>query len=99
MEQRTSVPVRLPVFTLYYLLNTNICIVLIAYHLQKMPYVFPLVGGHKIEQLISNIDALRLVLTEAHIKEIEDAVPFDLGYPHKYIVSEKKKTCSKSARC
>lgn len=59
---------------------------LIAYHLQKMPYVFPLFGGNKLEQLRSNIDALKVTLTDAQIKEIEAAVPFDVGFPHAYIV-------------
>ena len=51
-----------------------------------MPYVFPLFGGHKIDQLRSNIDALRFALTEAHVKEIESVASFDPVYPHKYIV-------------
>lgn len=62
-------------------------IVAIAYHLRKQPYVFPLVGGNKPKQLESNIEALHLDLTDNHIKEIESAAPFDIGYPLKYIVS------------
>lgn len=60
----------------------------IAYHLQKQPFVFPCVGGYKPEQLLSNLDALKIVLTEDHIKEIESVLPFDVGYPNIYIVSE-----------
>ena len=59
---------------------------LIAYHLQKMPYVIPLVGGNKVEQLRANIEALKVVLSEAQVKEIEAATPFDAGFPHNYIV-------------
>ena len=54
--------------------------------MQKTPYVFPLVGGNKIEQLQANIYALRVVLTDEQIKEIESAIPFDAGFPSKYIV-------------
>ena len=60
--------------------------VLIAYHLQKMPYIFPLLGGNKISQLRANIEALKISLSDEQIKEIEAVVPFDLGYPQKYIV-------------
>ena len=44
-------------------------------------------GGNKIHQLVSNIDALNVVLTDEHIREIESVVPFESGFPHKYIVS------------
>ncbi|GJE90536.1 NADP-dependent oxidoreductase domain-containing protein [Phanerochaete sordida] len=59
--------------------------VLIAYHLQKMPYVFPLIGGNKVAQLEANIDALRISLTNEQIKEIESAAPFDVGFPASFI--------------
>lgn len=56
-----------------------------AYVMHKAPYVFPIVGGRKIEHLKSNIEALSLQLSDEDIKEIEDAVPFDLGFPHNFI--------------
>ncbi|KAI0668879.1 aryl-alcohol dehydrogenase [Trametes maxima] len=56
--------------------------VAIAYLMQKVPYVFPLVGGRKVEHLLGNMEALEVSLTECHIKKIEDAVPFDPGFPH-----------------
>lgn len=59
----------------------------IAYHLQKQPHVFPCIGGRKVEQLKANIDALNIILTEEHFKEIEGVAPFDVGFPHVYIVS------------
>lgn len=59
----------------------------IAYVLQKTPYVFPIVGGRKVEQLTANIEALEIALTKEHIKEIESVVPFDLGFPHNFFVS------------
>ena len=60
--------------------------VAIAYHLQKVPYVFPIIGGRKIEQLHENIAALDISLTAEQIKRIEDATPFDPGFPHSLIV-------------
>lgn len=64
--------------------------VALAYHLQKQPYVFPIIGGNKVEQLYSNIEALKIALKDEHIQEIESAVPFDIGYPLKYTVSTAK---------
>ncbi|KAL1938976.1 hypothetical protein VTO73DRAFT_11129 [Trametes versicolor] len=59
----------------------NIQSVAIAYLLQKTPYVFPIVGGRKVEHLHANIAALSVALDPEHIKEIEGAVPFDVGFP------------------
>ncbi|KAI1781980.1 aryl-alcohol dehydrogenase [NADP+] [Ganoderma leucocontextum] len=56
--------------------------VAIAYVMQKVPYVFPIVGGRKVEHLHGNLEALDVALTEAHIRKIEDAVPFEAGVPH-----------------
>lgn len=61
--------------------------VAIAYHLQRLPYVFPIIGGRKVEQLHENIEALEISLTAEQIKRIEDAKPFDPGFPHTMIVS------------
>ena len=52
-----------------------------------MPYVFPIVGGRKVEHLHANLEALDVALTDAHIRRIETAVPFELGVPHDLAVS------------
>ena len=44
--------------------------VAIAYVMQKTPYVFPIVGGRKVEQLHANIEALGIALSPAHIAAI-----------------------------
>ena len=61
--------------------------VAIAYVMQKTPYVFPILGGRKPEQLYANIEALDIALTEEHIRYIESAVPFDIGFPCNMLVS------------
>jgi hypothetical protein len=48
--------------------------------------VFPIIGGRKVEQLHENIEALDISLTAEQIKRIEDAKPFDPGFPHAMIV-------------
>ena len=65
----------------------NIGAVAIAYVMQKAPYVFPLVGGRKVEHLTGNIDALKVRLTDEHIKAIEDAKPFEKAWHAQIIVS------------
>lgn len=62
--------------------NTAITSIALAYVMHKTPYVFPIVGGRKIDHLKGNIEALAIRLTEEDIKEIEGATPFDPGFPH-----------------
>ncbi|KEF53912.1 uncharacterized protein A1O9_09707, partial [Exophiala aquamarina CBS 119918] len=45
----------------------------------EAPYVFPIVGGRKVENLRSNIAALSLDLIEDDMDEVESAVPIKLG--------------------
>ena len=49
--------------------------------MQKTPYVFPIVGGRKVEHLMDNIAALDVRLGPEHYQKIESAVPFDVGFP------------------
>lgn len=57
----------------------------IAYVMLKTPYVFPIVGCTKAEHLESNIAALGVQLSLDDISEIEDAYPFDHGFPHTFL--------------
>ena len=65
----------------------HITAVAIAYVMQKAPYVFPIIGGRKVEHLEDNLEALEIVLTPEHIKYLESIVPFDPGFPTTMIVS------------
>lgn len=49
--------------------------------MQKAPYVFPIVGGRKIEHLHQNLEALDIALTPEQIKVLDDIVPFNKGFP------------------
>jgi aryl-alcohol dehydrogenase-like predicted oxidoreductase len=69
--------------------GTLLTSVALAYVTHKMPYVFPIVGGRKIEHLKGNIEALKVSLSDEDIAEIEAAVPFDLGFPHSLIYGGK----------
>ena len=62
-------------------------LVALAYVMQKTPYVFPIVGGRKVEHLMDNIAALEITLSEEQVKYLEDVLPFVRGFPHDMVVS------------
>ena len=62
-------------------------LVAIAYLLQKTPYVFPIIGGRKVEHLHANIEAISIALSKEQIQYIESIIPFDLGFPTNIFVS------------
>ncbi|KAH9926574.1 NADP-dependent oxidoreductase domain-containing protein, partial [Epithele typhae] len=55
--------------------------VAIAYVMQKTQYVFPIVGGRKVEHMLANIAALEIALSDAHIARIESASSWNPGFP------------------
>lgn len=61
--------------------RTSVVSVALAYVMHKAPYVYPIVGGRKIEHLKSNIEALAIDLSDAEVDFIEDAAPFEIGFP------------------
>ena len=61
-------------------------LVAIAHLLHKTPYVFPLVGGRKVEHLKQNVQALDISLSPEQMRRIDDAKPLDFGFPHMIIV-------------
>jgi len=65
--------------------KAEITSVALAYVMQKTPYVFPIVGGRKIEHLKGNITGLSLDLSETDMKDIEEANPFDIGFPMNFL--------------
>lgn len=65
--------------------SATITSVAIAYVMHKAPYVFPVLGGRKVEHVKNNIDALSVELTGDDVKEIEATVPFDLGFPNNFL--------------
>ncbi len=62
--------------------------VAIAYLMQKSPYVFPVIGGRKVEHLRANLEALDISLTSEHIAFLESQVPFRKGFPYDMFVSK-----------
>ncbi len=48
--------------------------------------MFPIIGGRKVEHLKQNVQALDISLFPEQIQRIDDAKPFDLGFPHTIVV-------------
>ena len=61
--------------------GTQTTSVALAYVMHKSPYVFPVVGGRKLEHLKSNIEGLSIELSDEEIDYIEKAAPFEVGFP------------------
>ncbi|KAF7291813.1 Aldo-ket-red domain-containing protein [Mycena chlorophos] len=59
--------------------------VAIAYVMHKAPYVFPIIGGRKIEHLLANVEALDIALSPEQIAFLEGTLPFDVGFPGVFI--------------
>ena len=55
--------------------------------MQKTPYVFPIIGCRKVEQLQANIEALNVSLSPEQIKLLENVLPIEKGFPHGMVVS------------
>ncbi|OJJ94624.1 hypothetical protein ASPACDRAFT_37617 [Aspergillus aculeatus ATCC 16872] len=65
--------------------DTDITSVALAYVMQKAPYVFPIVGGRKVDHLQGNIKALSIALDAQELAQIETSYEFDPGFPHTFL--------------
>lgn len=54
----------------------------VAWAMNKAPYVFPVVGGRSPQQMEEVIKGLDIVLNAEQMKSLEDAAPFELGFPY-----------------
>jgi hypothetical protein len=60
--------------------------------MQKANYVFPIVGGRKVEHLHDNIKALSIHLTDKQIEYLESVRPFDIGFPMNFVGDDPRAT-------
>ena len=65
--------------------GTQTTSVAVAYVMHKSPYVVPIVGGRKLEHLKSNLEALSIELSDEEIDYIENAAPFEIGFPLSFL--------------
>ncbi|KAH8682760.1 NADP-dependent oxidoreductase domain-containing protein [Tricladium varicosporioides] len=66
-------------------MNTAVTSIAMAYVLHKAPYVFPLVGGRKVEHIKGNVEALKISLSDEEIERIDGTYYFDHGFPHTFL--------------
>ncbi|KAG0692633.1 NADP-dependent oxidoreductase domain-containing protein [Suillus ampliporus] len=59
----------------------HITAVAIAYLMQKTPYVFPIIGGRKVEQLEANLESLAISLTPEQVKYLGEYHSFRSRVP------------------
>ncbi|ORX38519.1 putative aryl-alcohol dehydrogenase [Kockovaella imperatae] len=55
--------------------------VALAWCRQNMTDCWPIIGGTSVEQLQTNIKALEVTLTPEQLKKLDEASPFDHGFP------------------
>lgn len=65
--------------------GTTLYCVALAYVLKKAPYVFPVIGGRKVEHVQRNIEALSVELSPEELDDLDSTVPFDVGYPLSFL--------------
>lgn len=65
--------------------NSQITSVALAYVMHKAPYVFPIVGGRKVEHLKGNIEALGLKLSDEEIESIDRESGWSPGFPQSFL--------------
>ncbi|KAL2834456.1 NADP-dependent oxidoreductase domain-containing protein [Aspergillus cavernicola] len=70
----------------------SVTAIALAYVLQKVPNVFPLVGGRKIEHLHDNIQALKIKLTPEQMEYLESVRSLDIGFPLSMVGTDPKLT-------
>ena len=70
----------------------SVTAIALAYVMSKAPYVFPIVGGRKVEHLKDNIQALKIKLTDKQIEYLESIVPFEPGFPNNFVYEDPSVT-------
>ncbi|KAJ6584503.1 NADP-dependent oxidoreductase domain-containing protein [Mycena capillaripes] len=58
----------------------HITAVAIAYTMAKASFMYPIIGGRKVEHLMANIEALDISLTPEHLAYIDGILPFGEGF-------------------
>ncbi|KAL5115090.1 hypothetical protein ACEQ8H_007005 [Pleosporales sp. CAS-2024a] len=71
--------------------GTQLTSIALAYVRSKYPYVYPIVGGRKMDHLKGNIEALGIELSDDEVNEIDSATDFDVGFPMNFLFASAGK--------
>jgi len=63
----------------------SVTTIALAYVRAKVPNVFPIIGGRKVEHLHDNIKALSIKLTKEQVEFLESHTKFDVGFPMNFV--------------
>lgn len=61
---------------LFFIFQLILCLVAIAWCMQKAPYVLPIIGGRKVEHFQANLEALEISLSSEHIAYLDGLTGF-----------------------
>ncbi|KAF2427693.1 aryl-alcohol dehydrogenase AAD14 [Tothia fuscella] len=70
----------------------SVTTIALAYVMQKTQYVFPIIGGRKVEHLHDNIKALDIHLTNKQVQFLESVKPLDIGFPMNFVGEDPRVT-------
>ncbi len=63
--------------------------VAIAWVRQKAPCVVPIIGARKHDQLLDNLNAESLTLSDEHMKRLDAVSAITMGFPHDFLTSDQ----------
>ena len=63
----------------------SVTTIALAYVRAKVPNVFPIIGGRKVEHLHDNIKALSIKLTKEQVEFLEGHTKFEVGFPLDFV--------------
>jgi aryl-alcohol dehydrogenase-like predicted oxidoreductase len=64
--------------------------VAIAWTMAHRPWVHPILGARRLDQLTTNLAALDLRLPEESLRRLDEASAIELGFPHDFIESSRE---------
>ncbi|HZE32120.1 MAG TPA: aldo/keto reductase [Actinoallomurus sp.] len=64
--------------------------VALAWTMARRPWVHPIVGARRLDQLTTNLAALDLRLPEEALGRLDEASAIELGFPHDFIESSRE---------
>src|SRR6202000_2458370 len=59
--------------------------VALAWLLAQEGAVIPIIGARKLSQFQDNLGCLEVKLTDAHLKQLDEASNIDPGFPHNFL--------------
>ena len=62
----------------------------IAWTMARRPWVHPILGARRLDQLTTNLAALDLRLPEESLRRLDEASAIEIDFPHDFIASSRE---------